>query len=132
VLFIRLLYGRPKIAATNNQHMMKRTVDIGRAWAQFPSTGAMVLREARITDMANITHQMHDTCIAVFKALKLRHPELTVPRGTQMSHGSPECEFDRDLCALDDVASSFSTGLRPSAKASKRVAAILLRETVAA
>ena len=81
-----------------------------------------------------VSHELHDNCIALFKALKARDPDLTAratARGVVIAYNSPEYELMRDLEALDVVASAFATGRAPSLSALRRVETILARELAA-
>ena len=75
-----------------------------------------------------ITRELHDACIARHAALKNADPELTAratARGVWIAAGSPEQTLLHDLTALDDVAQSFATGVRPKAKNMRRALALL-------
>ena len=76
-----------------------------------------------------VTRELHDTCNAIFKAMKAADPELAAVAlartGAPLTPGTPEHTMQRDLMALSAVASGFATGDRPSKSDLKRVEAIL-------
>lgn len=78
--------------------------------------------------MAKISRDLHDRCIAQFRAVKAADPELAaqaLARGVPLTPGTPAHEMMLDLLALDAVASSFSTGLKARAPQTKRAMALL-------
>jgi hypothetical protein len=78
--------------------------------------------------MTTVTRAMHDRCIAMFGTIKARDPELAaqaLARGAGLTPGSPAQLLKQDLLALDAVASSFATGLRPRAAQVKRALALI-------
>jgi hypothetical protein len=75
-----------------------------------------------------VTHELHDTCIALFGILKARDPELSaraLARGVPLTQGTPEHSLMLDLNALDSVASCFATGDRPAKRDLQRVEKII-------
>lgn len=74
------------------------------------------------------TRKHHDLCLAAYKALITRDPELvakaTAP-GVWLDEGSPELRMKRALDALAGVASTFATGQRLSRAIHRRAARLV-------
>jgi len=78
--------------------------------------------------MAKISRDIHDRCIARFRAIKSGNPELAaqaMDRNAVPAAGTPAHEMMQNLLALDAVASSFSTGMKARAPQVKRAMALI-------
>jgi hypothetical protein len=78
--------------------------------------------------MVKISRDLHDRCIARFRAMKAADPALAaqaLARGVPLTPGTPAHDLMLDLLALDAVASSFSTGLSARAPQMKRALALI-------